>query len=161
MDETTRSTIEVGVATSAEQIAQARALFLEYQASLDVDLCFQGFAEELAGLPGSYAPPSGRLLLCTVDQVPHGCVALRAITAEDCEMKRLYVRPGQRGLGLGRRLVARVLDEARAIGYRRIYLDTLPSMARAAAMYEALGFKDVPPYRHNPVAGTRYMALPL
>ncbi|WP_437923048.1 GNAT family N-acetyltransferase [Sorangium sp. So ce291] len=153
--------IEIGYAASAEQIEQVRALFLEYQASLDVDLCFQGFAEELARLPGSYAPPSGRLLLCTVEQVPRGCVALQAITAEDCEMKRLYVQPGQRGLGLGRRLVARVLDEARAIGYRRIYLDTLPSMARAAAMYEALGFEDVPPYRHNPVAGTRYMALAL
>ncbi|WP_437958338.1 GNAT family N-acetyltransferase [Sorangium sp. So ce119] len=153
--------IEIGYATSAEQIAQVRALFLEYQASLDVDLCFQGFAGELARLPGSYAPPSGRLLLCTVEQVPRGCVALQAVTADDCEMKRLYVQPGQRGLGLGQRLVARVLDEARAIGYRRIYLDTLPSMARAMAMYEALGFKDVPPYRHNPVAGTRYMALAL
>ncbi|WP_437941025.1 GNAT family N-acetyltransferase [Sorangium sp. So ce341] len=153
--------IEIEHAASAEQIEQVRTLFLEYQASLDVDLCFQGFAEELARLPGSYAPPSGRLLLCTVERAPHGCVALQAITSEDGEMKRLYVRPGQRGLGLGRRLVARVLDEARAIGYRRIYLDTLPSMARAAAMYEALGFKDVAPYRHNPVAGTRYMALTL
>ncbi|WP_438026605.1 GNAT family N-acetyltransferase [Sorangium sp. So ce233] len=153
--------IEIGYASSAEQIAQVRALFLEYQASLDVDLCFQGFAGELAHLPGSYAPPSGRLLLCTVEQIPRGCVALQAINSEDCEMKRLYVQPGQRGLGLGRRLVDRVLDEARAIGYRRIFLDTLPSMARAMAMYEALGFKDVGPYRHNPVAGTRYMALAL
>ncbi|WP_437727618.1 GNAT family N-acetyltransferase [Sorangium sp. So ce861] len=153
--------IEVEHAASAEQIEQVRTLFLEYQASLDVDLCFQGFAEELARLPGSYAPPSGRLLLCTVERAPHGCVALQALTSEHCEMKRLYVRPGHRGLGLGRRLVARVLDEARAIGYRRIYLDTLPSMARAAAMYEALGFKDVAPYRYNPVAGTRYMALAL
>ncbi|XXX80791.1 GNAT family N-acetyltransferase [Sorangium sp. So ce134] len=153
--------IEVEHAVTAEQIEHARTLFLEYQASLDVDLCFQGFAEELARLPGSYAPPSGRLLLCTVERVAHGCVALQAITSEDCEMKRLYVRPGQRGLGLGRRLVARVIEEARAIGYRRMYLDTLPSMARAAAMYEALGFKDVAPYRYNPVAGTRYMALTL
>lgn len=153
--------IDVVHATGAEQLEQIRALFLEYQASLDVDLCFQDFAGELARLPGSYAPPSGRLLLCTVDQVPRGCVALQALADGDCEMKRLYVRTGQRGLGLGRRLVARVLDEARAIGYRRIYLDTLPSMARAVAMYEALGFKDVAPYRHNPVPGARYMALAL
>lgn len=153
--------IEIGHATTAEQIERVRALFLEYQASLDVDLCFQGFADEVARLPGSYALPLGRLLLCTVNQVPRGCVALQAITSEDCEMKRLYVQPGQRGLGLGRSLVDRVLTEARVIGYRRIYLDTLPSMARAAAMYEARGFKDVAPYRHNPVVGTRYMALDL
>ncbi|WP_245913858.1 GNAT family N-acetyltransferase [Nannocystis exedens] len=146
---------------SAAQIDQARALFLEYQASLDVDLCFQGFADELARLPGAYAPPSGRLLLCTVDAAPQGCVALQAITPADCEMKRLFVRPGQRGLGLGQRLVATVIDEARALGYRRMYLDTLPSMTRAIAMYEALGFEDVPPYRHNPVPGTRYLALAL
>jgi putative acetyltransferase len=153
--------LEIGHATGAEQMEQIRALFLEYQASLDVDLCFQGFAAELARLPGAYAPPSGRLLLCTVDRIPRGCVALQAITPEDCEMKRLYVQPGQRGLGLGRRLVDRLLAEARAIGYRRIYLDTLPSMERAVAMYEALGFGDVAPYRHNPAAGARYMALDL
>lgn len=153
--------IEVDHAHSAEQIEQVRALFLEYQASLDVDLCFQGFTGELASLPGSYAPPSGRLLLATVARIPCGCVALQAITSESCEMKRIYVRPEQRGSGLGRLLVERVLDEARAIGYRRICLDTLPSMARAVAMYLALGFEEIPPYRHNPVPGTRYMALAL
>ncbi|WAS90867.1 GNAT family N-acetyltransferase [Nannocystis punicea] len=153
--------IEVVHVTSAAQVEQARALFLEYQASLDVDLCFQGFADELARLPGSYAPPSGRLLLCTVHAVPQGCVALQALPPADCEMKRLYVRSRQRGLGLGQRLVARVLAEARGLGYRRMFLDTLPSMARAIAMYEALGFKDVPPYRHNPVPGARYLALDL
>ncbi|WP_437813401.1 GNAT family N-acetyltransferase [Sorangium sp. So ce1078] len=153
--------IELKYAHGAEQIEQVRALFLEYQASLDVDLCFQGFAEELAGLPGSYAPPSGRLLLATVDEIPRGCAALKAITAEICEMKRLYVQPGQRGLGLGRMLAERVLDEARAIGYRRICLDTLPSMTRAAAMYLALGFEEIAPYRYNPVPGTRYMARSL
>jgi putative acetyltransferase len=153
--------IEITYAYSAEQIEQVRALFLEYQASLDVDLCFQGFTEELAGLPGSYAPPSGRLLLATVNQHPGGCAALQAITPETCEMKRVYVQPEQRGIGLGRLLVGRVLDEARAIGYRRICLDTLPSMTQAAAMYLALGFEEIPPYRHNPVSGTRYMALSL
>ena len=153
--------IEIEQATSVEQLEHVRALFRRYQASLDVDLCFQGFAQELAGLPGSYAPPSGRLLLCTVDGVPRGCVALHAITPEDCEMKRLYVEPEARGLGLGRLLVTRVLEEARAMGYRRVFLDTLPSMARAVAMYEALGFGDVPPYRQNPVEGARFMALAL
>lgn len=149
------------VHASAGQMQQVRELFREYQASLEVDLCFQNFADELARLPGAYAPPSGRLLLCTVDGAPQGCVALQAIGVDDCEMKRLYTRPAQRGLGLGRRLVACVLAEARAIGYRRVYLDTLPSMTRAAAMYTALGFVDVPAYRHNPVPGARYMALTL
>jgi putative acetyltransferase len=153
--------VEVEQAQTTERIEQVRVLFREYQASLDVDLCFQGFTEELAGLPGSYAPPSGRLLLAAVDETPRGCVALQEITSETCEMKRLYVQPGQRGTGLGRLLVARVLDEARAIGYRRIVLDTLPSMTRAQAMYVALGFEEIPPYRPNPVPGTRYMGCSL
>lgn len=153
--------IEIKYAREAEQIEQIRALFLEYQASLDVDLCFQGFTSELASLPGTYAPPTGRLLLATVDQTPSGCVALQAITAETCEMKRLYVRPSRRGVGLGRTLVDRTLNEARAIGYQRVYLDTLPSMIEAAAMYLSLGFKEIPPYRHNPVSGTRYLGLDL
>ncbi|KYF53247.1 acetyltransferase [Sorangium cellulosum] len=153
--------IEIEYACGTEQIEQVRALFLEYQASLDVDLCFQGFACELAGLPGSYAPPSGRLLLATVDGIPRGCAALRAITPEACEMKRLYVQPAQRGVGLGRMLAERVLAEARAIGYRRICLDTLPSMTRAAAMYRALGFEEVAPYVDDPVPGTRYLARSL
>jgi putative acetyltransferase len=153
--------IEVRCAHEAEQIEHVRSLLLEYQASLDVDLSFQGFTEELAGLPGSYGPPFGRLLLATIDQVPRGCVALQAIDSETCEMKRLYVQPEQRGIGLGRILVGRLLEEARGIGYRRIWLDTLPSMARAAAMYLALGFEEIPPYRHNPVPGTRYLGLRL
>jgi putative acetyltransferase len=153
--------VELKQAQTADQIEQVRELFLEYQTSLDVDLCFQGFTEELAGLPGSYAPPSGRLLLAAVDGMPRGCVALQEITSDTCEIKRLYVQPGQRGTGLGRLLVARVLDEARSIGYRRIVLDTLPSMTRAQAMYVALGFEEIPPYRPNPVPGTRYMGRSL
>lgn len=153
--------VEVKQAHTAEHIEQVRELFREYQASLDVDLCFQGFTEELSALPGGYAPPTGRLLLAAVDGIPRGCVALQEITSESCEMKRLYVQPEQRGTGLGRLLVARALDEARSIGYRRICLDTLPSMTRAQAMYLALGFEEVPPYRHNPVPGTRYMARSL
>lgn len=153
--------VEVIQAHTTEQIEQVREIFCEYQASLEVDLDFQGFTEEVAGLPGSYAPPSGRLLLLAVDGISRGCVALQAITFETCEMKRLYVQPGQRGTGLGRLLVARVLEEARSIGYRRICLDTLPSMTRAQAMYRALGFEEVQPYRHNPIPGTRYMARAL
>jgi putative acetyltransferase len=153
--------VEVEQAHTSEQIEQVRELFCEYQASLDIDLDFQGFTEEVAGLPGSYAPPGGRLLLAAVDGIPRGCVALQEIGSETCEMKRLYVQPEQRGTGLGRLLVARVLDEARSIGYRRIFLDTLPSMTQAQAMYRALGFEEVPPYRHNQVPGTRYMARPL
>ena len=112
-------------------------------------------------LPGAYAPPSGRLLLAKLDGAPCGCIALQAIDSATCEMKRLYVRPACRGTGIGRLLIARLLDEARAIGYRTICLDTLPSMTRAAAMYEQLGFTEIPPYRHNPVPGTRFMSLSL
>jgi putative acetyltransferase len=153
--------VEVKPPRTTEQIEQVRELFREYQTSLGIDLDFQGFTEEVAGLPGSYAAPSGCILLLVVDGIPRGCVALQAITSETCEMKRLYVQPGQRGTGLGRLLVVRVLDEARSIGYRRICLDTLPSMTQAQAMYRALGFEEIPPYRHNPVSGTRYMALSL
>jgi ribosomal protein S18 acetylase RimI-like enzyme len=153
--------IEIVDACRSGEIAEIRALLLEYQASLDVDLGFQGFAQEVAELPGSYSPPSGRLLLARVDGRVCGCVALQPIGSEVCEMKRLYVRPDCRRSGLGRLLAARILDEARAIGYRRICLDTLPSMTRAAAMYKALRFEEIPPYRHNPVPGTRFMALSL
>ncbi|MDQ2870754.1 MAG: GNAT family N-acetyltransferase [Acidobacteriota bacterium] len=153
--------IEIVDGSGPREIAEVRALLLEYQASLDVDLGFQGFAREVAELPGGYAPPSGRLLLARVDGLAGGCIALQAISGEVCEMKRLYVRPACRGSGLGRLLVARLIGDARSIGYRRICLDTLPSMTRAAAMYEALGFEEIPPYRHNPVPGTRFLALSL
>ena len=155
------SVIEIVDAVASGEVGEVRALLLEYQASLDVDLCFQGFPREVAELPGSYSPPSGRLLLARAGGLACGCIALQAISSDVCEMKRLYVRPACRGTGLGRMLAARILDEARSIGYRTICLDTLPSMTRAAAMYEALGFEEVPPYRHNPVPGTRFMALSL
>jgi len=153
--------VEIAEATNPGDVAAVRALLLEYQASLDVDLAFQGFAGEVFALPGAYAPPSGRLLLAKLDGAPCGCIALQAIDYATCEMKRLYVRPACRGRGIGRLLIARLLDEARAIGYRTICLDTLPSMTRAAAMYEQLGFTEIPPYRHNPVPGTRFMSLSL
>jgi putative acetyltransferase len=144
-----------------DDLGDVVALFREYQASLGIDLEFQGFGAEIAGLPGAYAPPAGRLLLARSGDRSGGCVALRAFADGECEMKRLYVRPDFRARGLGRMLAERVVEEARAVAYRRMRLDTLPTMARAMALYESLGFRDVPPYRHNPVAGSRFLALDL
>jgi ribosomal protein S18 acetylase RimI-like enzyme len=142
-------------------IEQARRLFVEYQAALGVDLCFQGFAEELATLPGNYSRPGGRLLLAVDGATILGGIALRALHGADCEMKRLYVRPEGRGQGVGRMLAAAVIGEARQAGYHRILLDTLPAMKEAQALYRSLGFKEIAPYYPNPIEGTSYMALSL
>jgi ribosomal protein S18 acetylase RimI-like enzyme len=146
-------------ALSATDIAQVRELFLEYQAALGVDLCFQGFADEVASLPGKYARPAGRLLLASDESATVGVVALRPLSGGDCEMKRLYVRASGRGAGLGRRLTRDLIKEARLQGYRRVLLDTLPTMSEAQTLYRSLGFVEIAAYCENPIEGTRYMAL--
>jgi GNAT superfamily N-acetyltransferase len=149
-------------AESSTQIAQARELFLEYAQSLGFDLCFQNFDKELAELPGDYAPPEGCLLLAECEGQLAACVALHNLDGGVCEMKRLYLRPQFRGRGLGHALAERVIAEARQIGYRRMRLDTVePVMKDAVAMYRKLGFKEIAPYRLNPMAGTIYMELEL
>jgi ribosomal protein S18 acetylase RimI-like enzyme len=155
------SGFSIGEALDPESVEACRALFVEYQQALGVSLCFQGFDEELASLPGAYARPRGRLLLARVAGMPAACVALRPLGANDGEMKRLYVRPQFRGMGLGRALAEIVIDEARAIGYASVKLDTLPQMREAQALYAGLGFRDVAPYNDNPVAGARFLSLAL
>jgi ribosomal protein S18 acetylase RimI-like enzyme len=166
-------------AHTPDDVPAVRVLFEEYAALLGVDLCFQGFAAEVAGLPGDYAPPGGCLLLAieiggdetraaaggrvgTLDPGrPVGCIALRPLEPGICEMKRLFARPEARGAGIGRRLAEAIITEARARGYAKMRLDTLPSMQRARALYAALGFRAIPPYRHNPIPGADYLELDL
>ena len=147
-------------AVSTADLVHARSLFEEYAAWLAVDLCFQNFAEELATLPGKYAPPLGRLFLAGED--PIGCIALRPLDEAGIgEVKRLYVRPAARGTGLGQALVETLLSHARAIGYRELRLDTADWMQDAVRLYTRLGFVECPPYYHNPMPGAVYMARTL
>lgn len=151
-------------AEGARDAAIARALFEEYAAWLDEDLCFQGFAEELATLPGAYAPPRGRLLLAGTAGDAFGCIALRPLPAVGegvGEVKRLYVQPRARGAGWGRRLAARIVDDAHAIGYRELKLDTLARMTEARSLYASLGFVECAAYYLNPLGSPVYMTLKL
>jgi carbonic anhydrase len=149
-------------AQSPEHLDQARQLFREYQAWLEIDLCFQNFAAELANLPGDYSPPDGRLLLGYENAELAGCVALRKSSESVCEMKRLFLRKKFRGCGLGRKLIDAAIAEARQIGYERMRLDTLPpKMNDAIALYRSYGFKPIAPYYRNPVPGAIFMELEL
>ena len=159
------SNIQLVIPTSADDLAATSGVFREYAISLDFDLCFQDFEGEIANLPGDYATPRGALLLAHVDGAIAGCCALRPLDSSDyvnaAEMKRLYVRPAFRGLGLGRQLAEAILDAARMAGYDSVLLDTLNDMEIARAMYEELGFKEIPPYYHNPLAGAHYLKVDL
>lgn len=146
---------------TADDLERTKALFLEYAASLGFELDFQNFDEELAGLPGEYAHPSGRLLLAVEEDKVVGCVALRKIDTDLCEMKRLYVRPHYRGCGVGRALAVSITEEARRIGYKRIRLDAIRTMEAAVSLYASMGFEEIASYRFNPVEGAVYMELSL
>jgi putative acetyltransferase len=151
----------ISSALGGNELILARELISEYGDSLGVDLSFQGFEAELRGLPGDYAPPGGALLLAFLGKECAGCIAVRRLSGDVCEMKRLYVRLRWRGLGIGRRLIEAVSGEARRAGYHAIRLDTLPSMAAARAMYEALGFRAIAPYYQSPIPGTAFLELDL
>ena len=153
--------LRVQSAISMRQFGLIRDLFIEYASSLGFDLSFQNFQQELDELPGAYSPPNGRLLLGFHGSDPVGCVALRRISEEICEMKRLFVRPQCRGLGLGKALATKVIGDAREIGYRKMRLDTVPAMRTAITLYLSLGFREIEPYRYNPVEGTKFMELDL
>ena len=157
--------IELIVPSTAEDLAHTRKIFSEYASTLSVDLDFQDFEAELSALPGDYVAPRGALLLARVDQAIAGCCALRPMDNSDyanaAEMKRLYVRKAFRGFGLGRQLTEAILDEARRAGYSCVLLDTLDDMEAARALYEDLGFEEIPPYYHNPHAGAHYLKVDL
>ena len=142
-------------------VTAARQLFREYASEIQVDLSFQNFAQELAEIPGKYSPPSGRLFVVVFKDEPGGCVAIRSFGTSTCEMKRLYVRAKYRGGRIGRQLALTAIDAAREIGYEAIYLDTLPPMTAAIALYESLGFREISPYYDSPIPGTRFMQLDL
>ncbi|MDB5857160.1 MAG: acetyltransferase domain protein [Ramlibacter sp.] len=165
MDTAPLPALELVSPSDPRELDEVRAIFREYAAGLGVDLCFQQFDEELVTLPGEYAEPRGALLLARVDGEVAGCCALRPLDAADypnaAEMKRLFVRKAFRGFGLGRQLAEAALDAARRAGYACVLLDTLDDMEAARALYQDLGFEDIPPYYHNPIAGAHYLKADL
>lgn len=157
--------IQLVIPADTESLEITRGIFREYVGSLNIDQRFQDIEEELAALPGEYAPPHGHLLLAFVDDELAGCGALRALTdvdyANSCEMKRLYVRPAFRRFGLGRLLAQALFDEARSVGYSTMLLDTLDDMGAARGLYASLGFEEIPPYYYSPIAGSHYLKADL
>ena len=152
--------VTISQVESEDQINTVRQLFEEYAAGIGISLCFQNFDQELTTLPGKYAPPTGRLKLAYVEDELAGCIALRAVDDDRCEMKRLFLRPAFRGSGLGRYLVETIIAEARSIGYKSMLLDTLPGrMDSAIALYKKMGFKEIAPYYENPVEDAKFMEL--
>ncbi len=165
MKPTETADVTLRLAHFPDDLSTVRSLFLDYQSDLGIDLCFQGFEDELANLPGEYALPAGSVLVALVDGEPAGCCAFRPLTNTDhldaCEMKRLFVRRAFRGFGLGRLLVEQVMSDARLAGYTTMLLDTLSDMETARALYQESGFVEVAPYYHNPIPGAHYLKVDL
>jgi ribosomal protein S18 acetylase RimI-like enzyme len=153
--------LKINAVQNEQDVESVRALFIEYAESLDFDLGFQNFDEELANLPSGYGEPGGCILLAEYQGRNVGCVALRASGDDVCEMKRLYVQPSFHGRGIGRALAEAIIEEARRIGYKRMRLDTVPSMEAARSLYRSLGFTEIGPYRYNPIDGAVFMELKL
>ena len=153
--------IELRHVNGQDMLKEVKQLFLEYAQSLDIDLAFQDFETELNTLPGKYVPPDGVLVLALVNDNSAGCVALRKLDDSTCEMKRLYVRNNYRGLGIGKRLVKKIIEEAQKLHYHFMRLDTLSTMKEAQALYVSFGFYDIKPYVYNPIQGARFMELSL
>jgi len=153
--------IKIEIAKTGEQIELARALFGEYARSLDFQLCFQDFQSELDSLPGEYASPDGCLLLAFYENNVAGCVAMRKLAEDTCELKRMYIKPAFRRLGLGRQLADTIINKARQAGYRKMRLDTIDTMIEAIDLYRSLGFEEVGRYRYNPIEGARFFELEL
>ena len=153
--------VELVIAKSENDMEAARGLMREYAATLGFDLCFQDFERELNRLPSGYGPPCGRLRLALLRGEPIGCIAIRKLEADICEMKRLYVKPAWRGRGIGRSLAEMGIRDARELKYRSIRLDTIPSMVAATALYRSLGFHEIEAYRYNPIPGAIYLELKL
>jgi ribosomal protein S18 acetylase RimI-like enzyme len=159
--ENTKYHIEFKHIIDQNLLEEIRQLFLEYAKSLKIDLTFQNFEAELSTLPGKYGPPDGALILVLVDGNGAGCIALRKLSKDICEMKRLYVRDDYRGLGIGRKLINLIIEAARKLNYSYIRLDTLPTMQKAQELYISFGFYDIEPYVYNPIKGTRFLELEL
>lgn len=153
--------MKIVFAKNKQEIAAVHRLFREYENFLDVDLCFQQFEEELASLPGKYAVPDGALFLAMDTETAAGCVGLRKTDTGVCEMKRLFVKPGFRGKGVGRMLAEKTIREAKTLGYKKMRLDTMDWLKEAARLYESLGFQQIPPYYHNPISGAAFWELNL